>query len=99
MTLGFALVAALLFLAWLPDRRALLWAAFVLGLGFASGLSLSGHSAADAGASWLSELADWVHLSAARSGSAGSCRSRSSSGRPRRAPARAFLRFSRWRRC
>ena len=34
-------------------------------LGFASGLSLSGHSAADAGHSWLSELADWGHLSAA----------------------------------
>ena len=49
MTLGFALVAALLFLAWLTDRRALLWAAFALGLVFASGLSLSGHSAADAG--------------------------------------------------
>jgi copper transport protein len=65
MTLGFALVAALLFLAWLLERRALLWAAFVTSLGFASGLSLSGHSAADAGASWKSQLADWVHLSAA----------------------------------
>jgi copper transport protein len=65
MELGFALVAALLFLGWLTGRRALLWAAFVLGLGFASGLSLSGHSAADAGSSWLSELADWVHLCAA----------------------------------
>jgi copper transport protein len=65
MTLGFALVAAFLFLAWLTDRRVLLWPAFVLALGFASGLSLSGHSAADAGSSWLSELADWVHLAAA----------------------------------
>jgi copper transport protein len=65
MELGFAAVAALLFLAWLTDRRALLWPAFLLGLVFASGLSLSGHSAADAGHSWLSELADWVHLSAA----------------------------------
>jgi copper transport protein len=65
MTLGYALVIALLFLAWLTERRALLWAAFLVGLGFASGLSLSGHSAADAGHSWLSELADWVHLSAA----------------------------------
>jgi copper transport protein len=65
MTLGFALVTAFLFLAWLTDRTVLLWPAFVLGLGFASGLSLSGHSAADAGASWKSELADWVHLSAA----------------------------------
>jgi len=65
MTLGFALVTALLYLAWLTDRTLLLWPAFLLGLGFASGLSLSGHSAADAGSSWLSELADWVHLSAA----------------------------------
>jgi copper transport protein len=65
MTLGFAWVAALLFLGWLTERRVFLWPAFVLGLGLASGLSLSGHSAADRGASWLSELADWVHLSAA----------------------------------
>jgi copper transport protein len=65
MTLGFALVAALLFLAWLSDRTMLLWPAFLLGLGFASGLSLSGHSAADAGSSWKSELADWAHLTAA----------------------------------
>jgi copper transport protein len=65
MTLGFALVAALLYLAWLLERRVLLWLAFGVALGFASGLSLSGHSAADAGSSWKSELADWVHLSAA----------------------------------
>jgi copper transport protein len=65
MTLGFALVSALVYLAWLTDRRVLLWPAFVLALGFASGLSLSGHSAVDAGSSWLSELADWLHLSAA----------------------------------
>jgi copper transport protein len=65
MTLGFALVTALLYLAWLTEKTVLLWPAFVLGLGFASGLSLSGHSAADAGHSWVSELADWVHLSAA----------------------------------
>ena len=65
MELGFAFVTALLFLAWLTDRRVLLWPVFVVGLCLASGLSLSGHSAADAGHSWLSELADWVHLSAA----------------------------------
>ncbi|HEY3017421.1 MAG TPA: copper resistance protein CopC [Gaiellaceae bacterium] len=65
MTLGFALVTAFLFLAWLTDQDVLLWPAFVLGLAFASGLSLSGHSAADAGSSWKSELADWAHLSAA----------------------------------
>jgi copper transport protein len=65
MTLGFAFVTAFLFLAWLTDRVVLLWPAFLLGLLFASGLSLSGHSAADVGSSWKSELADWVHLSAA----------------------------------
>jgi copper transport protein len=65
MTLGFAFVSALLFLAWLTGREVLLWPAFLLGLGFVSGLSLSGHSAADAGSSWKSELADWAHLSAA----------------------------------
>jgi copper transport protein len=65
MTLGFALVTALLFLAWLTERDVLLWPAFLLGLGFISGLSLSGHSAADAGSSWKSEIADWAHISAA----------------------------------
>jgi copper transport protein len=65
MTLGFAWISALLFLSWLTGRRALLWPAFLLGLALTSGLSLSGHSAAGSGSSWLSELADWVHLSAA----------------------------------
>jgi copper transport protein len=65
MTLAFSLVATLLFFAWLTGRDAFLWPAFLLGLTFAAGLSLSGHSAADAGSSWLSEVADWVHLSAA----------------------------------
>jgi copper transport protein len=65
MTLGFALVTALLFLAWLTDRDVFLWPAFLVGLAFISGLSLSGHSAADRGSSWKSELADWAHLSAA----------------------------------
>jgi copper transport protein len=63
MTLAFTWVAALVFLAWLTERRAFLWAAFVLGFAFASGLSLSGHSAV--GSSWFAELADWVHLCAA----------------------------------
>ncbi len=65
MTLGFALVTALLYLAWLTERTWLLWACFLLSLGFASGLSLSGHSAVDAGSSRLSEFADWAHLAAA----------------------------------
>ena len=65
MTLGFALVAALIFLSWLTEQPLLLWPAFLLGLALCSGLSLSGHSAVDTGSSWRSELADWVHLSAA----------------------------------
>ena len=65
MTLGFALVAALVFAAWLSDRPLLLWPAFALGLGFSSGLSLSGHSAGGSGSAWLPQLADWVHLAAA----------------------------------
>jgi copper transport protein len=65
MTLGYALVIAFLYLAWLTERRWLLWAAFLVGLGFASGLSVSGHSGVEPNAWWLSRLADFVHLSAA----------------------------------
>lgn len=66
MTLGLAVVTALVFLAWLTDRpRPFLWPALGLSLALASGLSLSGHSAVDPPASKWSELADWVHLSAA----------------------------------
>jgi putative copper export protein len=66
MTLGFALVAALLYLAWLTDRPTpFLVPALGLALGFASGLSLSGHDAVDPGSTWKTEVADWVHLSAA----------------------------------
>ena len=61
MELGFAFVTALVFLAWLTERRTFVWAAFVLGLGLASGLSLSGHSSATVAQS----VADWLHLSAA----------------------------------
>jgi copper transport protein len=61
MELGFAVVTALVFLAWLTGERALLWAAFVIGLGLASGLSLSGHSSATRAQS----IADWFHLCAA----------------------------------
>jgi copper transport protein len=65
MTLGFAAVAALLFLAWLTDREWLLWPAFATALAMSGGLSLSGHSAVEPNSSWLSQLADWVHLCAA----------------------------------
>jgi copper transport protein len=65
MTLGLAVIAGILFLAWLTERPVLLWPALVCGLVLISGLSLSGHSAVDTGSSWRSELADWVHLAAA----------------------------------
>ncbi|MER3487628.1 MAG: hypothetical protein C4307_02260 [Chloroflexota bacterium] len=65
MTLGFACVLALVFLAWLTDKRWLLWPALVLSLGLASGLSLSGHSASEPNSSLWSRLADWAHVSAA----------------------------------
>ena len=63
MELGFAVVAALLFLTWLTERRWLLWPAFLLSLGLGSGLSLASHQSDDRG--WLPSFADWVHLSAA----------------------------------
>jgi copper transport protein len=65
MTLGFALIAAIVFIAWLTERPVLLWPALAFGLFLISGLSLSGHSAVETGSSWRTELADWVHLSAA----------------------------------
>jgi putative copper resistance protein D len=65
MTLGFALVLAVLFLSWLLDRSDLLLPAFVLSLLFAGGLSWSGHDALDPGSSWTTAIADWVHIGAA----------------------------------
>jgi copper transport protein len=62
MTLGFALVAATLFLSWLTDRRGLLWISLAIALVFASGLSLSGHATESGKAA---EIGDWVHLTAA----------------------------------
>ena len=65
MTLGFAYVAAVVYLAWLLERPRLLIAALAGSLVLLSGLSLSGHDAVDAGSSKWTELADWVHISAA----------------------------------
>jgi copper transport protein len=65
MTMGFVIVSTLVYVAWLFDRVVFLWPAFVLAVGLASGLSLSGHQSADRGSSRATELADWIHLSAA----------------------------------
>lgn len=65
MTVGFAVVAALLMLAWIFDRLSLRWPALVLASLLVSGLSLSSHQATEPNASRLSELADWIHLLAA----------------------------------
>ena len=65
MTLGYALVLALVYLAWLLDRVVFLAPAFALAIVLVGGLSLSGHDAVDPGSSWKTEIADWVHISAA----------------------------------
>ncbi|HZT90848.1 MAG TPA: CopD family protein [Gaiellaceae bacterium] len=65
MTLGFALVLALVFCSWLLDRVEPLVPAFALSLLLVGGLSLSGHDAVDPGSSWKTEIADWVHLAGA----------------------------------
>jgi copper transport protein len=65
MTLGFAFVAAIIFLAWLLERPLLYLPALAASIALLSGLSLSGHDAVDAGSSKATELADWVHISAA----------------------------------
>jgi copper transport protein len=65
MTLAFAVVLAFIYLAWLLDRAEPLVPAFAIALVFVGGLSVSGHDAVDAGSSWKTELADWVHIGAA----------------------------------
>jgi copper transport protein len=65
MTLVFALVLALVYLAWLLDRTVFLVPAFALAIVFVGGLSVSGHDGVDPGSSWKTEIADWVHISAA----------------------------------
>jgi copper transport protein len=65
MTLGFAVVLAIVYLAWLLDRPRYFGPALGASLLLVGGLSLSGHDAVDAGSNWLSELADWVHIAGA----------------------------------
>jgi copper transport protein len=64
-TLGLAVCAALVMVAWILDFHRLRWPAVALGAVLASGLSLSGHQATEPNASTWTELADWVHLVAA----------------------------------
>jgi putative copper export protein len=54
-----------LLVAWVFDRLELRWPALLLSVGLVSGLSLSSHQATEPNSSWMSELADWLHLVAA----------------------------------
>ena len=65
MTVGFAVVAAVLMLAWIFESPAGRWLALGLAVALVSGLSLSGHQGTEWNANALSELADWAHLVAA----------------------------------
>jgi copper transport protein len=65
MTVGFGTVAGLLLVAWVFDRLELRWPALILSLALVSGLSLSSHQATEPNSSWMSEVADWLHLVAA----------------------------------
>ena len=65
MTVGFGVIAALLLVGWVFDRLELRWPALAIAVALASGLSLSGHQATEPNASWVAELADWLHLVAA----------------------------------
>ena len=65
MTIGFGVVAALLLVGWVFDRLELRVPALVVSVALLSGLSLSGHQGTEPNASWVSELADWLHLVAA----------------------------------
>jgi copper transport protein len=65
MTLGYAVVTALVLLAWILDRPRLQWPAFLIGLAFASGLSLSGHQGVEPNSTFVTGFADWLHLVAA----------------------------------
>ena len=65
MTVGFAVVATLLLLAWVLDRHELRWPALALSAVLVTGLSVSGHQGTEPNATVASEVADWVHLMAA----------------------------------
>ena len=61
-TLGFGACLTILVVAWVLDRPALRWPAFLLALALVWGYPLSGHQATEPNATLLGEVADWVHL-------------------------------------
>ena len=65
MTLGGALIAGLITLAWLTRSRLPLWPALAVSLALASGFSLSGHSASEPNSTALTIVVDWVHVAGA----------------------------------
>jgi copper transport protein len=65
MTLGLAAVVGFAVLAWLTDRTYLLWPGLGIGILALVGLPRSSHSAALGNPVWLTEVSDWVHLTAA----------------------------------
>ena len=100
MTLGFAVVLALIFLSWLTDRVVLLVPAFVASIIFTAGLSVSGHDAVDEARHGSRRPPTGFTSRGPRSGSAGSRRwspwsgtARPSSGAWRSSASRG------WRRC
>ena len=64
-TLGFGVCLTILVVAWVLERPALRWPAFLLAVALVWGYPLSGHQATEPNASALAEIADWVHLVAA----------------------------------
>mgnify|MGYP000294716360 CR=1 FL=1 len=65
MTLGCALIAALLTVAWLRRSTPLLWPALAVALALTSGFSLSGHTASQPNSSTVAIVVDWLHIAGA----------------------------------
>ena len=64
-TLGFGACLTILAVAWVLDRPALRWPAFLLAVALVWSYPLSGHQATEPNASVVGQVADWVHLVAA----------------------------------
>jgi copper transport protein len=65
MTVGFAVVASLLLVGWVFDQHKLRWPALALSVILVTGLSLSSHQGTEPNSTFLTQLADWLHLVAA----------------------------------